>query len=86
MGETRPADPAAQERNASGDDFVKGTARQRRPTTEPQKVQTVPGPAITRCSDLTGALRDDCLRQEHAATGGTRASEPATAPPPQNPR
>ena len=86
MGETRPADPAAQERNAAGDDSVKGTARQRQPATEPPKVQTVPGPAIPRCNQLTGALRDDCLHQERAAAGGSRASEPATAPPPQNPR
>ena len=36
---------------------------------------------------LSGTLREDCLRQErNAGAGGTRPSEPATAPPPQNPR
>jgi hypothetical protein len=86
MGETRPADPAAQERRGPADDAGKATTRQREPAAESQKPQTVPDAAITRCDQLTGALRTDCLRQERAAVGGTRQSEPATAPPPQNPR
>jgi hypothetical protein len=51
--------------------------------------------AISRCNDLTGTLREQCLLQEQgASTGGTRAPEigvakpppPREAPPPQNPR
>jgi hypothetical protein len=51
---------------------------------------------INRCKDLTGVLRDECLRDLGASTGGTSARErlppppvgrdPVTAPPPQNPR
>jgi hypothetical protein len=51
--------------------------------------------AKSRCSDLTGTLREQCLEQEqNASAGGTRLPEidvakpPPTreAPPPQNPR
>jgi hypothetical protein len=51
--------------------------------------------AQSRCNDLTGTLRDQCLAQEQGvSTGGTRlpdadvAKPPPTreAPPPQNPR
>ena len=50
--------------------------------------------AKSRCSDLTGTLREECLAQEEGASGGgTRlpqvdvAKPPPTreAPPPQNP-
>jgi hypothetical protein len=53
----------------------------------PEKPQSDSDRAITRCNALSGALREDCLRQEqNAGAGATRAIEPATAPPPQNPR
>jgi len=51
--------------------------------------------AVSRCADLTGTLREQCLLQEKgASTGGTRAPEPDVAkppptreaPPPQNPK
>jgi hypothetical protein len=51
--------------------------------------------ATSRCSDLTGTLREQCLAQERgASTGGTRLPEvdvakpppPREAPPPQNPQ
>jgi hypothetical protein len=51
--------------------------------------------AVSRCNDLTGTLREQCLLQEQGAnTGGTRAPDigvakppsPREAPPPQNPR
>ena len=51
--------------------------------------------AKNRCADLSGTLREQCLKQEKDATsGGTRlpstdvAKPPPTreAPPPQNPR
>jgi hypothetical protein len=49
---------------------------------------------VARCNELSGTLRDDCLRREQdASTGesrgpdiyGPRSTQPA-APPPQNPR
>ena len=51
--------------------------------------------AASRCNDLTGTLREQCLAQEQgASTGGTRVPDvdvarppsPREAPPPQNPR
>lgn len=51
--------------------------------------------AISRCNDLSGTLREQCLLQEQgASTGGTRVPDagivkppsPREAPPPQNPR
>lgn len=47
-----------------------------------------------RCNELSGTLRDDCLRREQdASTGESRGpdlygprSVPPSAPPPQNPR
>jgi hypothetical protein len=51
---------------------------------------------INRCRELTGTLRDQCLRDARSSTGGTRAPQstppgpvgrdPVTAPPSQNPR
>jgi hypothetical protein len=51
--------------------------------------------AISRCNELSGTLREQCLLQEQgASTGGTRSPpaieqpkpEPRISPPPQNPR
>jgi hypothetical protein len=80
MGETRPGGPA--------DSAIKDSpAKERGPVVEPEKREADSDRAITRCNQLTGTLREDCLRQErNAGAGGTRPSEPATAPPPQNPR
>ena len=83
IGETRPADPTARERAAPADDPIKGT---REPAVEAEKARTDSDRSLMRCNQLTGVQRDDCLRQERAAAGGTRPAEPATAPPPQNPR
>lgn len=45
------------------------------------------GQAAGRCTDLSGAAREQCLReQQGAAAGASSAPEPRTAPPPQNPR
>jgi hypothetical protein len=50
--------------------------------------------AVSRCADLSGSLREQCLAQEKGASiGGTRLPEPDVAkppptreaPPPQNP-
>src|SRR5947207_12090377 len=86
-GEPRPADPAARERSGPADDTIKGgVIKEREPVVQPEKPQTDSDRAIARCNALSGALREDCLRQERAGAGATRAIEPATAPPPQNPR
>ena len=42
--------------------------------------------AASRCKELSGALREQCLLQEQGAGGASSAPEPRTAPPPQNPR
>lgn len=43
--------------------------------------------AISRCNELNGTLREQCLLQEQGAgTGGSTAPGPRTAPPGQNPR
>lgn len=43
--------------------------------------------AASRCIELTGAMREQCLlEQQGAAAGATSAPEPRPAPPPQNPR
>jgi hypothetical protein len=62
----------------------------------PGETSGLPKPeANSRCADLTGTLKEQCLAQEQdAAAGGTRlpqtdvAKPPPTreAPPPQNPR
>lgn len=49
---------------------------------------------VAKCNELSGTLRDDCLRREQdAGTGDSRGpdlygprSTPPSAPPPQNPR
>jgi hypothetical protein len=52
----------------------------------------MPDRRVARCNELSGTLRDDCLRREQdASTGGSNdrhapKSTPPTAPPPQNPR
>jgi hypothetical protein len=52
-----------------------------------------PGRDIARCKQLTGELREQCLRDLGAGAGGSRPPAPAppkqeapAAPPPQNPR
>lgn len=43
--------------------------------------------AASRCAQLSGTLREQCLLEQHgAAAGATSVPEPRTAPPPQNPR
>jgi hypothetical protein len=54
-------------------------------------------PAAKRCQELSGSLRDQCLKDAESAGTGTTAPgtlpkpdpsvrDPRTAPPPQNPR
>ena len=59
-----------------------------------QAPATTPEQALSRCYELSGTLRDQCLREARSAgAGGTRPNEatptvrdPVHAPPPQNPR
>lgn len=55
--------------------------------------RAAPGERASRCNQLTGTLREDCLRQErNAGVGGSKAPSsevppsPPLTPPPQNPR
>jgi hypothetical protein len=54
-------------------------------------------PAVKRCEDLGGTLREQCLKDAQSASGGAtlpgalpkpdpNVRDPSTAPPPQNPR
>jgi len=62
----------------------------------PGETSGVPGERqVSRCADLTGTLREQCLAQEKGATGGATAAPdldvakpptPREAPPPQNPQ
>jgi len=88
MGETRPTVPGSRDGGTPADGAIKGgSVKERDPAIEPGKREADSDRAISRCNELSGTLREDCLRQErNAGAGGTRPSEPATAPPPQNPR
>src|SRR5258706_13766564 len=66
VGETRPAEPAARERSGPADDAVRGAViKEREPVAGPARPQSDADRAMTRCNALSGALRADCLRQEH---------------------
>jgi hypothetical protein len=90
VGDTRPSVPGARDGSAPADGAIKGGSMDKSgPAIDANKPASEPDSAIARCHDLSGSLRDDCLRQErerNAGAGATRATEPATAPPPQNPR
>jgi len=90
VGDTRPAVPGARDGSAPADGAIKGGSLEKSgPAIEAPKPQVEADTSIARCHDLSGSLREDCLRDErnrNAGAGGTRAPEPATAPPPQNPR
>ena len=90
LGDTRPSVPGARDGSAPADGAIKGGSLEKSgPAVDATKPQTEADSALARCHDLSGSLRDDCLRDErnrNAGAGATRAPEPATAPPPQNPR
>ena len=80
IGETRPAAPGPQEQSAPAKDDAL-------PATPAERPQSTADRDMRRCEKLADAQREQCLREEgKAAAGGTRRAEPATAPPPQNPR
>ena len=71
VGETRPAEPAARERSGPADDVVRGAViKEREPVVAPEKPQSDSDRAITRCNALSGALREECMRQEQNAGAG----------------
>jgi len=77
IGETRPA---PQEQNAPAKDEAL-------PPAPAERSQSAADRDSSRCEKLADAQRAQCLRDErNAAAGGSRRAEPATAPPPQNPR
>ena len=50
-------------------------------------------PAVKRCQELSGTLREQCLKDADSASGGAtlprpdpNVRDPRQAPPPQNPR
>jgi len=90
VGDTRPSAPGARDGSSPADGAIKGGSMDKSgPAVDATKPPSEPDSAIARCHDLSGSLRDDCLRDErsrNAGAGDTRAPEPATAPPPQNPR
>ena len=90
VGDTRPSVPGARDGSGPADGAIKGGSIDKSaPASGVTKPQTAPDSANARCHDLSGSLRDDCLREERdrsAGAGASRAPEPATAPPPQNPR
>lgn len=60
------------------------------PASEARKPPAQPERELRRCDEVAGTLREDCLRESHAAegkaaAGATRRPEPPTAPPPNNP-
>lgn len=90
VGDTRPTVPGARDGSGPADGAIKGGSMEKSgPAVEATRPQAESDSAIARCHDLTGSLREDCLRDErnrNAGAGASRPPEPATAPPPQNPR
>jgi hypothetical protein len=81
LGETRPVDPAAR------DEATTVVKRPAAPPVSPERSQSDNDRAPSRCAELTGTARDDCLRDERTTgAGATQRAEPPSAPPPQNPR
>ncbi|HET7366438.1 MAG TPA: hypothetical protein VFJ70_22930 [Burkholderiales bacterium] len=81
LGETRPVDPAARDEATT---VVKKPAA---PPTSAERSQSDNDRTPSRCAEVSGTSRDDCLRDGRAAgAGATRRPEPPSAPPPQNPR
>jgi hypothetical protein len=60
----------------------------------PGETGGLPGERVKRCNELSGSLREDCLKKEQDANtgadapdkGGARTEPERGAPPPQNPR
>ena len=84
IGETRPTPPSLDEQRGP---VGGGTGKEAAPAVDAEKAHSRSDRAINRCEKMDEAQRERCLREEgRSAAGGTRHAEPATAPPPQNPR
>ena len=84
IGETRPTPPSLDEQRGP---VGGGTGKEAPPGLDAEKAHSRSDRAINRCEKMDEAQRERCLREEgRSAAGGTRHAEPATAPPPQNPR
>lgn len=83
IGETRPTPPALDEQRGP---VGGGTGKEPAPIGAPEKPRSASDRDISRCDKLSDTMRDECLRNERSAAGGTRRAEPATSTPPQNPR
>ncbi|MBV9189189.1 MAG: hypothetical protein JOZ85_01810 [Betaproteobacteria bacterium] len=83
MGDTRPTPPSLAEQRGP----VGGGTQKESPADVAEKAHSRSDRTINRCEKMDDAQRERCLRQEgRSAAGGTQNAEPATAPPPQNPR
>ena len=84
IGETRPTPPSVDEHRGP---VGGGTGKVPSPDVDAEKAHSRSDRAINRCEKMDEAQREQCLREEgRSAAGGTQHAEPATAPPPQNPR
>lgn len=85
MGDTRPTPPSLDEQRGP---VGSGTGKEATPGADAEKAHSRSDRAINRCEKMgDDAQRERCLREEgRSAAGGTQHAEPATAPPPQNPR
>src|SRR2546423_7784093 len=76
LGDTRPAPPSGRDDAPP----ALGDSREPRASHTPSR-PTDSDSTLVRCQELTGAAREDCLREERSAAGGeTRRAEPPTAP------
>ena len=84
MGDTRPTPPSLDEQRGP---VGGGTQKETTPDVGAEKAHSRSDRTINRCEKMDEAERERCLRAEgRSAAGGTQHAEPATAPPPQNPR
>ena len=84
MGDTRPTPPSLDEQRGP---VGAGTQKETAPDVGAEKAHSRSDRSINRCEKMDDAQREQCLREEgRSAAGGTQHAEPATAPPPQNPR
>jgi len=79
---------ASQDGSRPADGAIKGGSIQ------PGETGGLPDERVRRCKELSGTLREDCLKKEQDAStgagapdkGGARTVPEPDAPPPQNPR
>jgi hypothetical protein len=84
-GSTPPG--TSQDGSRAADGAIKGG------TIAPGERSGMPDRATWRCNELSGSLREQCLKDAESASGGAtlpkpdpNVRDPRQAPPPQNPR